>query len=58
MSRHGRCLAEKINLINEKEVGLSHRELSQKFKDIFLESNSSKQRSILKYFKSQSGAGT
>ncbi len=32
MSRHELSLVEKINLIKEKEVGLSHRELSQKFK--------------------------
>ena len=58
MSRHELCLEEKINLIKEKEVGFSHRELTQKFKDIFLESTSSKQRSVLEYFKSASGAGT
>ena len=58
MSRLELCLAEKINLIKEREVGLSHSELTQKFKDIFFESNSSKQRSILEYFKSASDAGT
>jgi len=26
MSRHELCLAEKMNLIKEREVGLSHRE--------------------------------
>jgi hypothetical protein len=33
-------------------------QLESKVTDIFLESNSSKQRSILEYFKSASGAGT
>ena len=32
MSRHELSLVEKINLIKEKEVGLSYGELSQKFK--------------------------
>lgn len=31
MSRNVLCLADKINLIKEKENGLSHRQLSGKF---------------------------
>ncbi len=44
--RHELCLEEKINSINEKERGLSYRELSDMF-----DSNLLKKRSICDYFK-------
>ena len=84
-TRHELSLEEKVNLIKEKENGLSHRVLSDKFNvsigavsnilkrkleyasdyqlqskltDIFLDSNSSKQRSILEYFSYESDLRT
>jgi hypothetical protein len=47
------CLEEKMNLITEKDRGLSHRQLGSQFQiSVGAVSNISKQKSIFDYFKS------